>query len=89
MGSVMTAIQPLEHIMEELEQAEGLDALQAATEALCDHYAIDHVVYHWVDSVGGQYGCGTYSDTWRARYLDLKGTSIFDHFRGRAAVRLA
>ncbi|WP_223424746.1 helix-turn-helix transcriptional regulator [Tateyamaria pelophila] len=57
--------------MEELEQAEGLEALQAATEALCDHYGIDHVVYHWVDSVGGQYGCGTYSDVWRARYLEL------------------
>lgn len=71
MVSVITAMQPLEHIMEELEQAEGLEALQAATEALCDHYGIDHVVYHWVDSVGGQYGCGTYSDVWRARYLEL------------------
>ncbi len=68
---MITAMQPLEHIMEELEQAEGLEALQAATEALCDHYGIDHVVYHWVDSVGGQYGCGTYSDVWRARYLEL------------------
>jgi len=70
MVSVMTATPPLEHIMEGLEQAKGLTALQAASEALCDHYGIDHVVYHWVDSAGDQYGCGTYSDTWRAIYLE-------------------
>lgn len=66
----MTAMQPLEHIMEELEQADELGALQAASEALRSHYGIDHVVYHWVDSAGDQYGCGTYSDAWRARYLE-------------------
>ncbi len=70
MLSAMTAKQPLELILEELEQAEGLGALQAASEALRDHYGIDHVVYHWVDSAGDQYGCGTYSDMWRHRYLD-------------------
>lgn len=70
MLSAMTATQPLELILEELEQADGLAALQVATEALRDHYAIDHVVYHWVDSAGDQYGCGTYSDDWRQRYLD-------------------
>ncbi|WP_299729092.1 autoinducer binding domain-containing protein [uncultured Tateyamaria sp.] len=67
----MTATQPLEAILEELEQAEGLAGLQAATEALRIHYQIDHVIYHWVDSAGDQYGCGTYSDTWRNRYLEL------------------
>ena len=70
MGSVTTARQPLEPILEELEKAEGLAALQAASEALCSHYNVDHVVYHWVDSAGDQYGCGTYSDTWRERYLE-------------------
>lgn len=70
MGSVMTAKQPLDLILEDLEQAEGLQSLQDATEALRTHYNIDHVVYHWVDSAGDQYGCGTYSDAWRYRYLE-------------------
>jgi LuxR family transcriptional regulator, quorum-sensing system regulator RaiR len=60
----------LEQLLEELERAEGLAALQAATEALQEHYRIDHVIYHWVDSAGDQYGCGTYSDEWRDRYLE-------------------
>jgi DNA-binding CsgD family transcriptional regulator len=65
-----TVISPLEHIMEELERADGLGALQGASEALRNYYGIDHVVYHWVDSAGDQYGCGTYSDAWRTRYLE-------------------
>ncbi|WP_299375104.1 autoinducer binding domain-containing protein [uncultured Tateyamaria sp.] len=70
MVSVTTARQPLEPILEDLEKAEGLAALQAASEEIRDHYGVDHVVYHWVDSAGDQYGCGTYSDTWRDRYLE-------------------
>ncbi len=66
----MTARQPLESILEALEQANGLDGLQAASEALRDHYGVAHIVYHWVDSAGDQYGCGTYSDAWRERYLE-------------------
>ncbi len=27
------------------------------------------MVYHWVDSSGDQYGCGTYSDAWRDHYI--------------------
>jgi DNA-binding CsgD family transcriptional regulator len=69
MPTTQTATLPLERILEELEQATALDGLQAATERLRDHYRIDHVVYHWVDSAGDQYGCGTYSDIWRERYL--------------------
>ncbi|MFL4468576.1 autoinducer binding domain-containing protein [Tateyamaria armeniaca] len=71
MLSATTATQPLELILEELEQADGLAGLQSATEALREYYKIDHVIYHWVDSAGDQYGCGTYSDTWRYRYLEL------------------
>ena len=70
MVSVATAKQPLEFILEELAQADGLPALQCASEQIRDHYGIDHVVYHWVDSAGDQYGCGTYSDAWRDRYLE-------------------
>jgi DNA-binding CsgD family transcriptional regulator len=44
--------------------------LQTASEAIREHFGIDHIVYHWVDSAGDQYGCGTYSDAWRVRYLE-------------------
>jgi hypothetical protein len=66
----MTVTTKLEHILEELEQAEGLEGLQAGIEALRDHLIVDHVVYHWVDSAGDQYGCGTYPEAWVQRYLD-------------------
>lgn len=60
----------LEEILVALERSDTLEALQTATEDLRDFYRIAHVVYHWVDSAGDQYGCGTYCDEWRARYLD-------------------
>nr|WP_239113225.1 LuxR family transcriptional regulator [Shimia biformata] len=44
--------------------------MQAVIEALRDHFRVDHLVYHWVDSAGDQYGCGTYSDDWRDRYIE-------------------
>lgn len=66
----MTVTTKLEHILEELEQAEGLEALQAAIEVLRDQMGVDHMIYHWVDSAGDQYGCGTYSDEWVQRYLE-------------------
>ncbi|MFK7836661.1 MAG: autoinducer binding domain-containing protein [Sulfitobacter sp.] len=59
----------LEHILESLEQADTLEGLQRGSEALRDHYEIDHVAYHWVDSAGDQYGCGTYSLEWQERYI--------------------
>ena len=60
----------LEEIAERLQCAKALDDLQALTENLRDHYAVEHLVYHWVDSSGDQYGCGTYSDAWRDRYVE-------------------
>ena len=69
MLNAVTAKSSLEDILEELEQAEGLGALQTASERLRDHFDVDHIVYHWVDSAGDQYGCGTYSDEWRDHYL--------------------
>lgn len=59
----------LEPILELLEQADTLDKLQAASVALRDTLNIDHIAYHWVDSAGDQYGCGTYSVEWQTRYL--------------------
>lgn len=60
----------LDHILEKLEQADTLEGLQTASEALREHYRVAHIVYHWVDSAGEQYGCGTYSLEWQQRYLE-------------------
>lgn len=60
----------IEDILSRLDGSTALDGLQAASEALRDHFAIQHIVYHWVDAAGEQYGCGTYSDAWRDRYVD-------------------
>ncbi len=60
----------LDAILKELEQASQLEHLQAATLSLREYYQIDHVVYHWVDSTGEQYGCGTYDPAWVQHYID-------------------
>lgn len=60
----------LETILEGLQQAKSLEHLQAVSEALRDHLRVDHVAYHWVDSAGDQYGCGTYSIAWQERYVE-------------------
>ena len=53
-----------------LERASGLEDLQAVIIGLRDTYQIDHMVYHWVNIKGDQYGCGTYSPDWVTRYVD-------------------
>jgi DNA-binding CsgD family transcriptional regulator len=60
----------LEAILSELEEADTLDGMQRVSEVLRDHYGVGHLVYHWVDSAGDQYGCGTYSDEWREMYRE-------------------
>jgi len=68
----MTASTVLEHILEGLEQADGHAGLQVVIAALRDEMNVDHMVYHWVDSAGDQYRCGTYPAEWVQRYLDQK-----------------
>ncbi len=64
-------IQPkMELILESLERADTLDAMQTASVALRDCFAIAHIAYHWVDSAGEQFGCGTYSQEWQQRYVE-------------------
>lgn len=65
----MGKIHRLEPVLEALGQADTLSALQDVSVALRDHYEIDHTAYHWVDSAGDQYGCGTYSLAWQERYV--------------------
>ena len=59
----------LERILSELEEADTLEGMQRVSEALRDFYKVDHLVYHWVDSKGEQYGCGTYSVEWQEKYI--------------------
>ena len=61
----------LDNILERLETASAPEHLQLTIEALRAQYAVDHMVYHWVNSNGEQYGCGTYSEQWVSRYLQL------------------
>ncbi len=56
-------------LFERLEAANTPDELQNLIVLLRDHYNVDHIVYHWVNSDGDQYGCGTYPKEWVARYL--------------------
>lgn len=60
----------LEPILEELETADALEAIQAASERLRDLLEIKHIAYHWVDAGGDQYGAGTYSLEWQQRYVE-------------------
>jgi len=60
----------LDQILAALEKTDTLDGLQTASEALRSFLGVAHIVYHWVDSAGDQYGCGTYSTEWQTRYLE-------------------
>jgi len=53
-----------------LEQADTLEGIQTAIDSLKEHYGVQNIVYHWVDSAGDQYGYGTYSLEWAARYTE-------------------
>ena len=60
----------LENTTEQLRHANTLEDLKDITERLRDHYAVRHVVYHWVNSKGERFGAGTYSTEWVDRYLE-------------------
>lgn len=59
----------LENIRDLINQATALEELQRIVENLRDFYAINHVVYHWVNSVGERYVAGTYSPEWIDQYI--------------------
>lgn len=61
---------PLDRILETLDATTSLEELDGIIFELRDVLGVDHLVYHWVDSSGDQYGCGTYSDAWRDRYVE-------------------
>lgn len=56
-------------VLADLDKANELADLQKVIERLRDALAVDHMIYHWVNSKGASTGVGTYSDEWRDRYL--------------------
>lgn len=67
----------LENVIEDLQQAASLEALQSTIFGLRAFFDVEHVVYHSVNAAGGQYGVLTYSDDWVGRYVD-KGYDRID-----------
>ena len=59
----------LDQFFDRMESAATRDDLQALSVDLRDHYEIAHIVYHWVNSDGEQYGVGTYSLEWAEHYV--------------------
>ena len=60
----------LDLVLKELEDTKQRDDLQCFIVSLRRKLGVDHVVYHWVDSAGSQYGCGTYSLDWIEHYAE-------------------
>ncbi|MFK7765153.1 MAG: autoinducer binding domain-containing protein [Roseobacter sp.] len=73
----MLTTQSAEKILEELEQADTLEKLNAVTHLMRDCYQVRHVVYYWVNSVGENYGAGTLPEEWVERYIE-KGYNKID-----------
>ncbi|MEE4189362.1 MAG: autoinducer binding domain-containing protein [Roseobacter sp.] len=59
-----------ERILEELEQADTLDKLYRATFLMRDLYEVKNIVYYWVNSVGENYGAGTFTSEWAEHYVE-------------------
>ncbi|MCC1491664.1 LuxR family transcriptional regulator [Cognatishimia sp. F0-27] len=66
----MEAELALDGLIKRLEYAKERDDLYGAIFELRDNIGVDHLVYHWVNSSGDQYGCGTYDQVWVDRYLE-------------------
>ena len=64
----MTIVERPEPILDFLEQADRLTALQDVTQQLRAHYHVKHVAFQWLDSRGVYAGCGTYPTAWLDRY---------------------
>ncbi len=60
---------PLNALLERLETAPDIAALQRAVEECRDHFAVEHVVYHWVSAAGDNYGVYTYPKAWVEHYM--------------------
>ena len=60
----------LDPTLEALDATRARDGLQQIIVSLRDSFGVDHMVYHWVDSAGEQFGCGTYTRRWVEHYAE-------------------
>ena len=60
----------LNTLFKRLDEASALEDLQLVVEEIRDRFKVSHAVYHWVNSSGDQYGCGTYESAWVQRYIE-------------------
>lgn len=65
-----------EQILEELERADTLEDLYQVTHLMRDGFQVQHVVYYWVNSVGENYGAGTFTSEWAERYVEKEYNKI-------------
>lgn len=71
LGEIVPQMAPnLEPLIDRLWRAQSRDDLQTLSVELRDLYGIAHIVYHWVNSDGEQYGVGTYPMEWVQHYLE-------------------
>lgn len=66
----------LDKILTALDATQTLEGLQSIIECICKVFAIDHAMYHWVDSAGDHYYFGTYSEAWTQQYQEKNYTRI-------------
>jgi len=60
----------LDDFLRRLEAVTDSEEIHGLTFGLRDHYKIDHVIYHWVNADGDQYGFGTYRPEWVQHYIE-------------------
>ncbi len=60
----------LSQVLGDLEDTNSLEDLERIAISIRDRLGVAHIIYHWVDSAGDQYGCTTYPDAWAERYLE-------------------
>lgn len=60
----------LSQIPEDLENTSTLEELTSIAVGMRDRLGLDHIIYHWVDGAGDQYGFTTYPDSWAERYQE-------------------
>lgn len=59
----------LDPIIDRLRQAKTLDDLNRVIVSLRDHFDVEHLIYHSVNSTGAQYAALTYTPEWVDHYI--------------------
>lgn len=60
----------LECVIEKIRQTKSFDDLKTCILGLRDHFEIDNLVYHSLNSTGQQYAVLTYADSWVDHYIE-------------------